>query len=118
MVQLVYPLKTQINRGVFTRMLGDNFPNLRGSIEYRPNRVVITFIHDITSDEKKRLDTLIARLNRSDSDWRNDWVAARKEDAANAFVSYRGTVIQGTVIPFDARGRLLARKVGMLLDEG
>ncbi len=116
MTQLIYPLKRQVTRESFSRMIVENFPNLRGNIEYRPNKVVITFIHDITNAEVQRLNNLVARLNKSDLDWREEYLAARKEDQSNRQTVYRGTVAVGTIAPYDARGKLLAKKIGILLE--
>ncbi len=116
-MQLVYPLKRQVSREAFSRMIVENFPNLRGNIEYQPNKVVITFIHDITNAEAQRLNNLVARLNKADSDWLDELKDARKVDRANRQVIYRGTVPVGTIVPYDARGRLLSKKLGMLLDD-
>ncbi len=95
----------------------ENFPNLRGNIEYRLDKVVITFIHDVTGSEVERLNGLVARLNKTDNDWLDELKDARKVDRANRQVIYRGTIAVGTIIPYDARGKLLAKKMGMLLDD-
>ncbi len=116
MVQFTYPLRRPLGRGAFTQMMRENFPNLRGNIEYSHDSITVTFLHDITDEEKTRLDALVARLNKNDSDWRTEYLAARQVDITNRQVIYRGTTIVGTVIPYDARGRLLARKIGILLN--
>ncbi len=116
-MQLVYPLRRQVSRESFSRMISENFPNLRGNIEYWPGKIVVTFIHDISDAERGRLDILVARLNKSDSDWRDEYLAARKEDQSNRQVIYRGTIAVGTIAPYNARGKLLAKKMGILLND-
>ncbi len=117
-MRILYELK---NRLLKSHELAEQIrlllPACVGSVEVNNRNLVVNFINNITDGEKTKLDNLIKILNKPDSEWRTEWLAAAQTDRDNKLVIPKAdSFAGGTIVPWDARGRLLARRIGLLLD--
>ncbi len=120
MLRILYEVKNRLLKSQeVAEQIRLLLPASVGSVEVNNRNLMVNFINNITNGERTKLDNLISVLNKPDSEWREEWGTAAQTDRNNKLVIPKaGSFLGGTVIPWDARGRLLAKKVGLLLDGG